>query len=126
MQLLNKIDSENLEFHLLGDLNCNMVSLFPERNTCSSELLNILDIFDFHQLITGPTRISLDSENLIDLCITNSPDKITASGTLSAGIRDHSLVYLVRKSSYPKWGRLISQLLEENLKISMKLTLCMI
>ena len=80
--LLDKIDSKNSEFHLLGDLNCSMLSLLPERNTCSSELLNILDIFDFHQLITEPTRITLDLQTLIDLCITNSPDKITASGTL--------------------------------------------
>ena len=79
--LLDKIDSESSEFHLLGDLNCNMLSLLPERNTCSSELMNILDIFDFHQLITEPiaTRITLDSQTLIDLCITNSPDKITCS-----------------------------------------------
>ena len=42
-------------------------------------------------------------QTLIDLCITNFPDKITASGTFSLGISDHSLVYLVRKSSYPKW-----------------------
>ena len=102
--LLYNIDSENSKFHLLGDLNCNMLSLLPERNTCSSELLNILDIFDFHQLITESTRITLASQTLIDLCITNSPDKITASGTLSLGISDHSLVYLVRKSSCPKWG----------------------
>ena len=102
--LLDKIDSENSEFHLLGDLNCNMQSLLPERNTCSSELLNILDIFDFHQVITEPTRITLDSQTLIDLCITKSPAKITASGTLSLGISDHPLVYLVRKSNYPQWG----------------------
>ena len=107
-----------------------MLSLLPERNTCSSELMNILDIFDFHQLITEPTRITLDSQTLIDLCITNSPDKITASGTLSLGISDHSLVYLVQKSSYPNGGggggRVISQLLEEILNISMKLTFCVI
>ena len=124
--LLDKIDSENSEFHLLGEINCNMMSLLPERNTCSSELMNILDIFDFHQLITEPTRITLDSQTLIDLCITNSTDKITASGTLSLGISDHSLVYLVRKSSYPKGGRVISQLLEKILNISMKLTFCVI
>ena len=66
-------------------------------------------------------RITLDSQTLIDLCITNSPDKIT-----SLGISDHSPVYLVRKSNYPKWGRVISQLLEEILNISMKPILCLI
>ena len=81
-----------------------MLSTLPEYNT--SELLNsnILDIYDFHQLITEPTRITLTSQTLSDLCIMNSPDKITASGTLSFGISDHSLVYIyiVRKSNY-KW-----------------------
>ena len=101
--LADKIDFENSEFQLLGYLNWNMLSLSSECNTCSSELSNILDIFNFHQLIPEPTIITLTSQTLIKLCITNSPDKITASATLSLGISDHLLVYLVRKSSYPKW-----------------------
>ena len=32
--------------------------------------------------------------------MTNTPDKITASGVQSLGISDHSLVYLVRKSTW--------------------------
>ena len=41
-------------------------------------------------------------QTLIDLCITNYPEKISASGVLPLGISDHSLIYIVRKSAYPK------------------------
>lgn len=44
--VLNKDNNENSEFHLLGDLNCNMFSS-PECNSCISGLLNFLDIFRF-------------------------------------------------------------------------------
>ena len=52
------------------------------------------------QLITEPTRVTNISQPLIDLCKTNTPDKITASGVQSLGISDHSLVYLVRKFTW--------------------------
>lgn len=44
-------------------------------------------------MISESTRITNTSPTLIDLCITNSrPDKFKASGVLSTGISDHSLV----------------------------------
>ncbi|CAH3196695.1 unnamed protein product, partial [Porites evermanni] len=46
----------------------------------SSHLINIFDIYGLSQLITEPTRVTQDSKTLIDLCITNSPEKITNSG----------------------------------------------
>ena len=36
----------------------------------------------------------------IDLCMTNTPDKIVRSGIMPLGISDHSLVYLIRKIHY--------------------------
>ena len=69
-----------------------MLSLLSQRNTWCLESFNILDIFDCRQLITEPTRITLDSQTLIDLCITNPADKITASGAFSLGVNDHPVV----------------------------------
>ena len=37
---------------------------------------------------------------LIDLCLTNSPDKISKSGVINIGISDHSAVYLTRKVAH--------------------------
>ena len=55
-RVIDKIDAENLELYLLGDLNCD---LLPDSvNTNSSHLLNIMDIYGLTQLITEPTRVT--------------------------------------------------------------------
>ena len=38
-----------------GDLNCNLLAQNPDANT--SDLLNILDIYDLTQLITEPMQL---------------------------------------------------------------------
>ena len=82
----------------MGDLNCNLLSEVVSNN--SSHLLNIIDIYGLTQLITEPTRVTQYSSTLIDLCLTNSPDKISKSGVINIGISDHSAVYLTRKVAH--------------------------
>ena len=65
---------------------------------------NIFDIYGLGQLITEPTRVTLTSKTLIDLCITNSQEKVTDSGVIHLGISDHSLVFLTRKAQYYRNG----------------------
>ena len=92
------MDAENLELYLLGDLNCD---LLPESvNINSSHLLNIMDIYSLTQLITEPTRVTQYSRTLIDLCLTNSPDKISSSGVANIGNSDHCAIFLTRKTSH--------------------------
>ena len=101
-KVIAKIDAENKELYLLGDINWN---LLPEANTYdSSHLTNIFDIFGLSQLITEPTRVTPVSKTLIDLCITNSLEKVTNSGVIHLGISDHSLVFLTRKTHYHRSG----------------------
>ena len=58
--VIAKIDAENKELYLLGDINCN---LLPEAITFnSSHLINIFDIYGLSQLITEPTRVTPDSK----------------------------------------------------------------
>jgi exonuclease III len=87
---IDRIDAENSELYFLGDLNCNLTAQISDANT--SDLLNILDTYGLTQLISEPTRITPVSQTLIDLCITNYPEKVASSGVLSLGISDHSLV----------------------------------
>ena len=82
----------------MGDLNCNLLSEVVSNN--SSHLLNIIDIYGLTQLVTEPTRVTQYSSTLIDLCLTNSPDKISQSGVIDIGIIDHSAIYLKRKVSH--------------------------
>ena len=70
--LIDKVDSEQKDFYLLGDLNCNM---HDGSNHNSSTLTSILDIYGLSQLISEPTRITPTSSTLINLCITSSPEK---------------------------------------------------
>ena len=58
-----------LEYHLLGDLNCNLASLQYDSNT--RRLCEISDLFGLQQLITEATRITESSSTLIDLIFTN-------------------------------------------------------
>ena len=92
----------------MGDLNCNLLSDVVSNN--SSHLLNIIDIYGLSQLITEPTRVTQYSSTLIDLCLTNSPDKISKSGVITIGISivnrfnygisDHSAIYLTRNVAH--------------------------
>ena len=97
-KVVDKIDAENLELYLLGDLNCD---LLPDSvNINSSHLLNIMDIYGLTQLITEPTRVTQYSRTLIDLCLTNSPNKISNSGVVDIGISDHCAIFVTHKISY--------------------------
>ena len=82
----------------MGDLNCNLSLEVISNN--SSHLLKIIDIYGLTQLITEPTRVTQFSSTLIDLCLTNSPDKISKSGVINIGISDHSAIYLTRKVTH--------------------------
>ena len=96
--LIGEIDGSNRELYLVGDMNTKLLPGVAESN--SSKLINVCEIFGLRQLITEPTRVTTQSQSLIDLCITNTPDKIVRSGVLPLGISDHSLVYLIRKTHY--------------------------
>ena len=96
--IIDKIDAENGELYLLGDINSDVSSESPDCNT--TNFLNICNIFNLSQVISEPTRITNTSKSLIDLCFTNFPDKVRVSGVHSLGISDHSLIYMIRKSNW--------------------------
>ena len=88
--LIGKIDGLNLELYLVGDFNINMLPGAADGN--SSKLRSVCDIYGVKQLIKEPTRVTAQSQSLIDLCLTNTPDKIVRSGVVPLGISDHSLI----------------------------------
>ena len=84
----------------MGDLNCDLSSKELDHN--STKLMNSADLYDLHQVINEPTRITISSSTMIDLIFTNTVDKIVCSGVSHVGISDHSLVYAFRKlSNFP-------------------------
>ncbi|XP_068680643.1 uncharacterized protein [Montipora foliosa] len=81
--LIGRLDSENVEFYLMGDMNCNMASM---SDTNSHLLSDITDLYGLHQLINETTRVTDTTSTLIDLIYTNYPDKVVCSGVCHVSI----------------------------------------
>ena len=94
-KMIKMIDDENKELHILGDLNCNMLTNISNQPT--KTLKGILETYQLSQPITEATRITTSSCTLIDHYITSMPEKIVQSGVIHTGISDHSLIYGIRK-----------------------------
>ena len=95
--LVGRLDTLNVEFYVMGDINCNLGA--PELDHNSRLLNDIANLFSLHQLIEEPTEVSLPSSTLIDLIFTNCPHRVSCSGVYPTNISDHSLVYAYRKLS---------------------------
>lgn len=59
----------------LGDFNCDMLNLNGPSSD-SRDLADIMEIFDFDNLIHEATYITKTSESLLDLIITNSKSHV--------------------------------------------------
>ena len=57
--LVDRIDEENIEYYLLGDLNCDLSSKELHHN--STKVMNIADLYNLHQVINEPTGITISS-----------------------------------------------------------------
>ena len=68
----------------------------------TNKLHEITEAFQFEQMIEQPTRITDNSETIIDLVFTNKPELVTNFGVIHIGISDHSLIFLQRKISVPR------------------------
>ena len=95
--LIGILDLENIEYYLMGDINCDMIATRYDSDTCN--LMSITDVYGLQQLITEPTRETPTSSTLIDVIYTNCPDKIVCSGVCHVSISDHSMVFAYRKLS---------------------------
>ena len=96
-----KIEAENWESFLLGNLNVDLTPGITSANVI--KLQHILDIYGLNRLITEPTRVTMNC-TLIDYCITNSPDKIAKFGAVHLAISDQALIYMTHKAKYERAG----------------------
>ena len=96
-EVVMKIDAENWEFFLLGDLNVDLTPGITSANAI--KLQHILCTYGLDQLITESTRVTINSCTLFDHCITNSPDKIAKSGVVHLEISEHALTQKAAKIS---------------------------
>ena len=95
--LVGKLDAENVEYWLLGDLSCNLGA--PILDHKSKTLSGIADLYNLEKLIEEPTRITESTSTMIDLIFANTPGNVACSGVCHVGISDHILIYAFRKLS---------------------------
>ena len=91
----------SLECYILGDFN---IDYLQEGTRGKQNLRNIEHKFNIRQIITSPTRQTINSKSLIDLLFTTTPaDLITASGIRkNVLISDHLPVYVIKKKKREK------------------------
>ena len=94
--LIGRLDSENVQFYLMGDMNCNMALL---SHTNSHLLSDITDLYGLHQLINEPTCITDTMSTLTNLIYTNYPNKVVCFGVCHVSMSDYSLIFAYRKLS---------------------------
>ena len=73
-------DAKNKELILLGDINSDVAKSPPEAHTIRFQSINTL--YNMAQLIEEPTRVAKTSATIIDLILTNVPEKISHAGVI--------------------------------------------
>ena len=84
-----------------GDFNADLLAP-DKRPKAGRRLLDLLDIYDLHCVINKATRKTKSSETLLDLILTNNRRTTLTSGVVDTLLSDHSLIYIVLRSSAPR------------------------
>ena len=100
--VLRSLESENKEFILLGDTNCDYSVILQESSVANlpnttRQLEHLYNSFGLKQLINKPTRETTDTSSIIDHIAINIASNVIESGVLKLGLSDHYLVYAIRK-----------------------------
>ena len=104
-EVLKCLESEGKEIILLGDTNCDVTSVdspqtdsnqnLPNSTKC---LLDLYNSFGLKQLISEPTRETIDASSIINHIAVSNHFNVVESGVLKTCISDHYLVYVCRTS----------------------------
>lgn len=78
----------------MGDFNTNL--LLP-RSSLKEALSYLCKVSGLQQLITEPTRVSINSQSVLDLILVSDCEMICQSGVLDVTFSDHNPVFCTRK-----------------------------
>ena len=95
--ILSKMLHENKEIIITGDVNCNYLDESNER-----PFKDLLSLNGFIQTVQSATRITPQSETLIDVILSNSPEKLSDIKVIPTALSDHDTVYCVRDNNIRK------------------------
>ena len=75
---------------IVGDLNLDRLRLDRSEGKI---LRDLEEASDLHCLINEPTRVTANSQTLIDVMLTNNPALFKNCGVYNPEISDHSMIY---------------------------------
>ena len=96
--LLTRASTENKETLILGDFNVDFL-----KNDNNKVIKDTFKLHGFTQLIKYATRITKDSQTLIDLIATNRPSVVSFTEVLQTAISDHDMVCCLRRLNFSKF-----------------------
>ena len=85
------------EIYIMGDLNVNV-----ERQNATLTCIkwkHITELYDLHQLIQEPTRITAHSSTLIDHLYVSTPENVTESFVPKIAVSDHYPICFTRSTA---------------------------
>ena len=85
----------DIESIILGDFNTNVSG--STDSSLVQHLKQYMLLFYLNQIISDPTRTTINSSTTIDLILTSDKHKLCNSGVIDNGLRDHLLVFCTRK-----------------------------
>ena len=87
--MLELASGECKDIIIMGDMNSDILS----PNSATNQLLSIMADHQLTQLITDPTRVTPNSQTLIDHCYVSSSVPVASSGTAPLAGSDHQMIY---------------------------------
>ncbi len=81
---------------VFGDFNIDLLKSDADNNTW----LELMENYQFSQLINEPTRVTNKSRTLIDHILTTTPDKVRCTKVPKIGISDHYPTVVVYKDTF--------------------------
>ncbi len=79
-----------------GDFNIDLLNSDEDSNTW----LELMENYQFSQLINEPTRVTNKSRTLTDHILTTTPDKVGCTKVPKIGISDHYPTVVVYKDTF--------------------------
>ena len=83
---------EDKEIYLMGDINRDLL-----KNQINSVWSEYMECFGLIQLVSGATRVTNDSQTLIDHIYSNCPENVNSLDIPKIGLSDHFPVFFTRK-----------------------------
>ena len=91
----------------MGDTNCDILKVPFSSDT--KRLDEIHNLYSLHNINTKEyTRVTSSSKTLIDHMLTNTSDRVKSHGVIHMGISDHSMSYVIWKSTHESSSRTIN------------------